>query len=48
MAAVRGAGLRDAEVLDVVANVALTTFTNYLNEVSKTDIDFPVVTHDAR
>jgi len=46
--AVRRAGLSDAEILDVVANVALTTFTNYLNEVAKTDIDFPIVTHRAR
>jgi nuclear transport factor 2 (NTF2) superfamily protein len=46
----RGAvpGLGDAEILDVVANVALTTFTNYLNEVAKTEIDFPVVIHQAR
>jgi uncharacterized peroxidase-related enzyme len=46
--AVRRAGLSDAEILDVVANVALTTFTNYLNEVAKTEIDFPVVTHHPR
>jgi alkylhydroperoxidase family enzyme len=46
--AVRRAGISDAEVLDVVANVALTTFTNYLNEVAKTEIDFPVVTHRPR
>jgi uncharacterized peroxidase-related enzyme len=45
--AVRRAGLSDAEMLDVVANVALTTFTNYLNEVAGTEIDFPVVTHRA-
>jgi len=48
VAAARRAGLGDAEVLDVVANVALTTFTNYLNEVAKTEIDFPVVTLRAR
>jgi uncharacterized peroxidase-related enzyme len=48
VAAVRRAGISDAEVLDVVANVALTTFTNYLNEVAKTEIDFPVVTHRPR
>jgi len=46
--AVRRADLSDAELLDVVTNVALTTFTNYLNEVAKTEIDFPVVTHHAR
>ena len=48
LADVRRAGLSDAQVLDVVANVALTTFTNYLNEVAATDIDFPVVHHYAR
>ena len=44
----RNAGLGNADILDVVANVALTTFTNYLNEVAKTEIDFPVVTHRPR
>ena len=42
------AGLSDADIVEVVANVALTTFTNYLNEVAGTDIDFPVVHHNAR
>jgi uncharacterized peroxidase-related enzyme len=42
------AGLSDADVVEAVANVALTTFTNYLNEVAATDIDFPVVHHHAR
>jgi nuclear transport factor 2 (NTF2) superfamily protein len=46
--AAQSPGLGDAEILDVVANVALTTFTNYLNEVAKTEIDFPVVIHQAR
>jgi hypothetical protein len=32
----------------VVANVALTTLTNYVNEVAATEIDFPVVRHRAR
>jgi uncharacterized peroxidase-related enzyme len=44
----RRAGLSDADVVEVVANVALTTFTNYLNEVAGTDIDFPLVRHHAR
>jgi uncharacterized peroxidase-related enzyme len=46
--AARRAGLGDADILEVVANVALTTFTNYLNEVAKTEIDFPVVAHRPR
>ena len=48
VAAARRAGIGDAEILYVVANVALTTFTNYLNEVAKTEIDFPAVTHRPR
>ncbi len=38
-------GLTDAEAVEVAANVALTIFTNYLNELAQTDIDFPVVRH---
>jgi uncharacterized peroxidase-related enzyme len=44
----RRSGVTDAEIVELVANVALTTFTNYLNEVAGTDIDFPVVRHQAR
>ncbi len=44
----RRAGVTDPEIVEVVANVALTIFTNYLNEVAGTDIDFPVVRHHAR
>jgi hypothetical protein len=36
------------EIVELVANVALTIFTNYLNELVGTDIDFPVVRHHAR
>jgi uncharacterized peroxidase-related enzyme len=44
----RRSGLTDGEILEVVANVALTTFTNYVNVVAGTDIDFPIVRHRAR
>ena len=44
----RRGGLSDADIVETVVNVALTTFTNYLNEVAATDIDFPVVHHHAR
>jgi uncharacterized peroxidase-related enzyme len=37
------AGFTQAQVIEIVALVAENTFTNYLNEVAKTDIDFPVV-----
>jgi uncharacterized peroxidase-related enzyme len=42
--AVRSAGYDDAQVIEIVLHVALNTWTNYVNEVAKTDIDFPVVT----
>lgn len=48
LAAARAAGLTDADLVDLVTNVALTVFTNYLNLVADTEIDFPVVKHHAR
>ena len=44
VSAVRLAGYDDAQVIEIVLHVALNTWTNYINEVVKTDIDFPVVT----
>lgn len=41
--AVRDAGYSDAEVSEIIAAVALNTFTNYFNHIAKTEIDFPVV-----
>jgi len=41
--AVKDAGFSDGEVGEIVANVALNIFTNYFNEIAKTDIDFPEV-----
>lgn len=43
LASARMAGLTDAEIVEVVAHVALNVFTNYLNNVAETTIDFPVV-----
>ena len=40
---VRAAGATDAEVMEVIANVVVNTFTNMINLVADTDIDFPVV-----
>jgi uncharacterized peroxidase-related enzyme len=45
--AVKDAGYTDAQVIEIVLHVALNTLTNYVNEVAKTDIDFPVVTAKA-
>jgi len=43
MRAVRAAGYTDAQIVEIVQHVALNTWTNYINSVAKTDIDFPVV-----
>ena len=40
--AVRMAGYDDAQIVEIVQHVALNTWTNYINEVAKTEIDFPV------
>jgi uncharacterized peroxidase-related enzyme len=40
---VKSAGYSDAQVIEIVQHVALNTWTNYINEVAKTDIDFPAV-----
>jgi uncharacterized peroxidase-related enzyme len=42
--AVKTAGYDDGQVIEIVLHVALNTWTNYINEVAKTEIDFPVVT----
>ena len=46
--AVKDAGYNDAQVIEIVLHVALNTLTNYVNEVAKTELDFPVVTHRAK
>ena len=43
LAAVRLAGFTEAQVIEIVAAVALNVLTNYVNNVAETDIDFPVV-----
>ena len=42
--AVKAAGYSDAQVIEIVQHVALNTWTNYVNVVGGTDIDFPVAT----
>jgi len=39
----KAAGYDDAQVIEIVLHVALNTWTNYVNKVADTDIDFPVV-----
>jgi uncharacterized peroxidase-related enzyme len=45
-AAVKAAGYSDAQVVEIVQHVALNTWTNYINTVGQTEIDFPVVNAD--
>jgi uncharacterized peroxidase-related enzyme len=40
--AVRAAGYSDAELVELVANVAVNVLTNYVNNVFETEVDFPV------
>jgi uncharacterized peroxidase-related enzyme len=44
VSAVKAAGYDDAQVIEIVLHVALNTWTNFINVVGATDIDFPVVT----
>ena len=41
--AVKQAGYDDAQIIEIVLHVALNTWTNYINEVAKTEIDFPAI-----
>jgi len=43
LSTLRAAGFDEAAVIEIVANVALNVLTNYINNVAKTDIDFPAV-----
>lgn len=43
VSAAKLAGYGEAELVEIVAHVALNTLTNYLNEAFDTPIDFPVV-----
>ena len=40
---VRDAGYGDAEIVEIIATVAATTFTNYFNHIAQTEVDFPLV-----
>ena len=39
----RAMGLSDAQIIEIIAHVALNTLTNYVNHIAATEIDFPVV-----
>lgn len=41
---VKQAGYNDAQIIEIVMHVALNTWTNYINNIAETVIDFPIVT----
>lgn len=43
LSSVRAAGLTEADIVEIIAHVALNTLTNYVNEVAGTTVDFPAV-----
>ena len=43
LGALRQAGFSDAEIIEIVANIALNVFANYLNILSKTELDSPAL-----
>jgi len=43
LSAVKHAGYSDAQILEIIMHIAINTFTNYVNEVLGTEIDFPIV-----
>ncbi|TWT80398.1 hypothetical protein CA13_18140 [Planctomycetes bacterium CA13] len=42
LAALRSVGVSDGEIAEIVANASLNLFTNYVNHVAQTEIDFPL------
>ena len=42
LAAVRAAGHDDGLIVEIVQHVALNIWTNYMNELAQTEIDFPL------
>lgn len=45
LVAARDGGLSDGQIVEVIAHVALNTFTNYLSKAARVDIDWPLVRH---
>src|SRR6266481_9692618 len=41
--ALRKVGFTDAQIVEIVANIALNIFSNYFNSVAKTEVDFPLL-----
>lgn len=48
LAELRESGFSDADIVEVVAHVALNIFENYLNDVALTELDFPRIARSVR
>lgn len=46
MQKLRSAGYTDPQIVEIVAAIAGTIFTNYFNHVAGTEVDFPIVKAD--
>ncbi len=43
LAKLRKVGFSQGDIVELIANISLTLFTNYFNHVAETEIDFPAV-----
>jgi len=43
VAKLRKLGYSQGDIVELIANISLTLFTNYFNHVAKTEVDFPAV-----
>jgi uncharacterized peroxidase-related enzyme len=48
IAAARAAGVTDTEIAETVGNVAINVLTNYLNNLSQVEVDWPALTPRSR
>jgi hypothetical protein len=47
IAELRDVGYGDSEIIEIIAQVGISIFENYLNMVAKTELDFPPVRAEA-
>ena len=43
IAKLRKIGLSQGDIVELIANISLTLFTNYFNHIAETEVDFPAV-----
>jgi uncharacterized peroxidase-related enzyme len=43
VAKLRKVGFTEGDIVELIANISLTLFTNYFNHVAQTEVDFPAV-----